>query len=359
MSTVAWAAWVALVTATALTATNPYVLGILLAAVALVAVAAPRTERAGLGLRVMLALGLGLFAFSIGAAMLNTGFGERTLFTLPRAGAPDWLGGLALGGDVTAEALTAGALRGAVVLAVLLGFAVFSGAVSAHAVLRLAPAALFHAGLVVAIGLALLPATVADLRRIREMRALRGHPTGVRGLPALVVPAVMGGLDRAMRFAEAMEARGYAAPSPLPARTRLAGLAAAPLFAAAAWIWFYFPEVRWIGGAAALAGAGALVLWGWDSARCRRVTRLAVEREPLPLRIAALLSLTGAFAVVAADLGGWAPGGYNPFAGFPAPEFSALAATPAIAVLWPLPFLAAAPRPRARREAAVSIPAPP
>ena len=75
--------------------------------------------------------------------------------------------------------------------------------------------------------------------------------------------------------------------------------------------------------------------------------------------MAALLSLAGAVAVVAADLGGWLPGAYNPFAGFPAPEFSALAATPAIAALWPLPFLAAAPRPRAAREAAVSVPAPP
>lgn len=358
MSTVAWAAWVALVMATALTTTNPYVLAILLASVVLVAVAAPRTERAGLGLRVMLALGLGLFVFSIGAAMLNTGFGERVLFTLPRASAPDWLGGLLLGGEVTAETLVAGAVRGAVVLAVLLGFAVFSGAVSAHAILRLAPAALFHAGLVVTIGLALLPATIADIRHIREMQALRGRPTGVRGLPALVAPAVMGGLDRAMRFAEAMEARGYAAPPAVPARTRLAGAVAAPLLVAAAWVWFYQPDVRWIGAAAALAGAGALLFWGWDCARRQRVTRLTVEREPLLPRLAARLSLAGAVALVIADLGGWLPGGYNPFAGFPAPPFSALAIAPAVAALWPLPFLIAAPRPRVRSEPAVPPPLP-
>ena len=355
MSTVAWAGWVTLVMAVALTTTNPISLAILLVATVLVTIAAPKTERAGLGIRYMALLGIGLFALSVGVAIINTGSGDHTLFTLPRVAAPDQLGGLRLGGEVTAEALVGGAIRGAVIFAILLGFAVFSGAVSPHAALRLAPAVLFHAGLAVTIGLALLPATLTDIKRLREMQALRGRRAGVRELPALVVPAVMGGLDRAMRFAEAMEARGYAAPPAIPAGTRLAGLAAAPLLVAAAWVWFYYPEARWAGAAAGAAGAIALVFWGWDVARRRRTTRLTVEHEPRALFVAGRVSLALAAGVVIAALGGWAPAAYNPFAGLPVPEFSAAGAAPALAAAWPLPFLAFD-EPRPQAEASISIP---
>ncbi len=355
MSTVAWAGWVALVMAVALTTTNPSSLAILLSATVLVAIAAPKTERAGLGIRYLALLGIGLFALSIGVAVINTGSGDHTLFTLPRLDAPEQIGGLSVGGAVTAEALVGGAIRGAVIFAVLLGFAVFSGAVSPHAALRLAPAVLFHSGLAVTIGLALLPATLTDIQRLREMQALRGRRGGVRELHALVVPAVMGGLDRAMRFAEAMEARGYAAPPAIPAGTRLAGLAAAPLLVAATWVWFYYPEARWAGAAAAAAGAIAIVFWGWDIARRHKTTRLTVEHEPPALFVAGRVSLALAAGVVVAALAGWAPAGYNPFAGLAVPEFSAAGAAPAFAAAWPLPFLAFS-ETRPRAEASSSVP---
>lgn len=339
MSTVAWTGWVTLVMAVALTTTNPLYLAIVLLTVIIVAAISPKTEGSGLGIRFMLVLGLALFVLSIGVAVINTGSGEHVLLTLPRLDAPDKLGGLSLGGDITAEAVVGGAIRGTVILSILLGFAVFSATVSPHAVLRLAPAVLFHAGLVITIGLALLPSTLADLQRIREMQALRGRSAGVRELPAIVVPVVMGGLDRAMRFAEAMEARGYATPPPVPAATRLLGMASAPLLIAAAWIWFYYPEVRWIGVLAAVAGVAAVLLWGWDVARRRRTTRLNVEREPLLLFVAGRASFLLAAGVVLADLGGWLPTVYNPFAGLPAPEFGAVGALLAVAPAWPLMFL--------------------
>src|SRR5690606_10978201 len=121
-------------------------------------------------------------------------------------------------------------------------FATFSAAVRPHDALRLAPAALFHAGLVVTIGLTLLPATMDDLRRVREMQALRGRPGGLRGLPGIVAPAVTGGLERSLRLAEALEARGFASGLRPPAWSQAAGVASAPLLLAAASAWYYAEE---------------------------------------------------------------------------------------------------------------------
>lgn len=340
MHTLAWVAWVTMVMAVALTTTNPYYLGIVLLAVILVAVLAPKTAVAITGLRALAIFGAMLFAISLGIATINGNAGSHVLFTMPGPDVPDWLGGLRLGGPVTAEGLVAAAVRGLAILCVFLAFATFNGAVSPHRVLRTAPAALFHAGLVVTVGLTLLPATIEDLHRLREMRALRGAPAGLRDLPALVVPAVLGGLERAMRLAEAMEARGYAS-DPQPARwQRLSALCAAPLLLAAAWGWYYFEPARPFAGAAALLGVSVAGSWVWSASRARRTTRLDAERFSAGDRAAVAGSLAIALVSVAGGAAAWWGLRYNPFAGFHLPSFSLLGALLALAAAWPAPRLA-------------------
>ncbi|MEX1104139.1 MAG: energy-coupling factor transporter transmembrane component T, partial [Dehalococcoidia bacterium] len=257
MHTIAWVAWVMLVMTVALITNNPYYLAIVFLSVILVAVLAPKTGTGVAGFRALLVLGLGLFAVSMGIAVINGNFGDHILFTLPGPELPEWLGGLRLGGPVSAEGLVAAAIRGLAILTVLLAFGVFNGAVSPHRVLKTAPAALFHAGLVVTVGLTLLPSTIEDTRRIREMRALRGARTGLRELPALVVPSVINGLERSMRLAEAMEARGYAASEPAQRGRQLMGAVSVPLLIAAAWGWYYYAWAQPIAIVVAAAGVPA------------------------------------------------------------------------------------------------------
>ena len=138
MHTLAWVAWVALVMTVALTTNNPYYLAIVFLSVILVAVLAPKTGTGIAGFRVLLFFGLGLFAISMGIAVINGNFGDHILFTLPGPELPDWLGGLRLGGPVSGEGLVAAAIRGLAILTVLLAFGVFNGAVSPHRVLRTA-----------------------------------------------------------------------------------------------------------------------------------------------------------------------------------------------------------------------------
>lgn len=342
MPTLAWMAWVALVMAVGLSTTNPYYLGIVLFCVVLVAMLAPKTGAAIAGFRALLVFGLILLAGSLFVAVINGNFGSHVLFTIPGPAIPSWLGGLRLGGPVSAEGLVAAAIRGLAIMCVLLAFGVFNGAVSPHKVLRTAPAALFHAGLVVTVGLTLLPSSVEDVRRIREMRALRGASTGLRSLPALVVPAVIGGLERSMRLAEAMEARGYGS-APVPARgPRLLGALSAPLLLVAASAWFYYPWAKPYAAVAAVLGLGALGFWGWSAARTRQTSRLHTEtlsRGDAALAIGSLL--LAVFAVVGGSAG-WVDIKYNPFANLPWPGFTLAGGLLALACAWPALRLALA-----------------
>lgn len=340
----AWVAWAGLVMVLALTITNPLYLALILLAVLLVAALSPRNDTATASFRALLAGGVAIAVISIGIATINGGYGEHTLFTVPGPDLPSWLGGLRLGGPVTLEALVAAATRGLAILCVFLAFAVLNGAVSPASMLRLGPAAVFHAGLVVTVGLALLPATIDDLRRLREIRALRGGSNGPRALMSLVVPAVLGGLERATRLAEAMEARGYAAPSPIPVRVRAAGVASVPLALAASWAWLYGGEWRTFAALPAFLAAAALGIWWMATSRARRTTRFRDEPFAPAAKAGAWLSLAVAVAAVAARSTGAFDLMYNPFANLPIPGFHPAGVALVMAALWPaLPLLFAPP----------------
>jgi energy-coupling factor transport system permease protein len=323
----------------ALITTNPLYLCLLLLAVLAVAVFSPRSEATVVSFRVLLAGGAVLLAVSVLIATINGGYGDRVLFTMPGPDLPSWMGGLRLGGPVTAENMVASVTRGLAIFCVFLSFAVFHAAVSPHRVLRMGPAALFHAGLVLTVGLTLLPATIADLRRLRELRALRGGGTGLRGMTSLVVPAVIGGLERSMRLAEALEARGYASPPPLPMRTRIAGFAAAPFALLAGWVWLYASHLALLALGLALLSLAALAWWAMETSRLRRTTRM--RPEPLSLFDMVGIAIAGAIVLMAivARSSGWLALAYNPFAGLEVPRVAPAGVTLMLAALWPIPAL--------------------
>jgi energy-coupling factor transport system permease protein len=75
---------------------------------------------------------------------------------------------------------------------------------------RLAPRALRDLAVVVLIALTYVPETMHQLNRIREAQAIRGHQVkGIRDWQPVLIPLLIGGLERAMGVAEAMVARGY------------------------------------------------------------------------------------------------------------------------------------------------------
>ena len=275
--------------------------------------------------RALVVFGVSMLGISVAISVVNGNYGSDERSD-PRPGA-------AMVGRRPAdrrrflrEGLVAALTRGLAILSVLLAFGVFNGAVSPHRVLRTAPAAVFQAGLVVTVGLTLLPSSIEDVRRIREMRALRGARGGLRDLPALVVPAVIGGLERSMRLAEAMEARGYGAAPPRARRPRLAGMLSAPLLFAAACGWFYYQPLRVPAAIVGAAGIGAIGWWLGSAARSRHTTSLTVEPLHWPDRVLAVASFGGAAVTLGLAIAGWEGLKYNPFGGLPWPPFEAAAA---------------------------------
>jgi energy-coupling factor transport system permease protein len=77
--------------------------------------------------------------------------------------------------------------------------------------IRLIPRAFFPVAVVVSIGVTFVPITVRRLQQIREAQAVRGHRLrGVQDWLPLLMPLLIGGLERALQMAEAMTARGFA-----------------------------------------------------------------------------------------------------------------------------------------------------
>ncbi|MFN0094307.1 MAG: energy-coupling factor transporter transmembrane component T [Dehalococcoidia bacterium] len=347
----AWAAWVAFVMTVALVTSNPLYLGIVLLCVVLVGAVAPREGGAG-SITALAIFGAGMLAISLVVAVVNGSYGDHILFTVPGPNVPSWLGGLRLGGPVSAEGLAAAGIRGLAILCVFAAFGVLNAAVSPQRLLRAAPVSLFHAGLVVTIGLALLPSSLDDLRRLREIRALRGAPGGWRELRALVVPAITGGLERSMRLAEAMEARGFAAGT-APRSGQWAAGAGVVALTAAAGCWYYYPDVRPMALVLALAGAAGLTAWAVLQSRAHHTTRLEVEVMGRADRLGGILSVAGVAVVFGLNASGALEFGYNPFAGLPWPELGLAEAVAVLLVAWPVPVVLAKPGPRPEPVGAV------
>ncbi|MGW5254267.1 energy-coupling factor transporter transmembrane component T [Streptomyces sp. NPDC004012] len=219
----AWWLW-ALGLATAATrTTNPLLLALLIAVSAYV-VAARRTTApwsrsyaafARLGLAV-LAIRL-LFTVVLGSPIPGT----HTLFTLPEVPLPHWAQGIRLGGRVTAESLVFALYDGLRLATLLICVGAANALANPARMLKALPGALYEAGVAVVVALTFAPHLVADVRRLRAARRLRGRPDrGLRGLAQVGLPVLEGALERSVALAAAMDARGFGRTAAVPPAVR-------------------------------------------------------------------------------------------------------------------------------------------
>ena len=131
-------------------------------------------------------------------------YGQTVLFTIP-AGIP------IAGGPITLEAILYGAINGFVLACIFGAFVAISLALSTRAIVRLVPRAFYPVAVILSIALTYLPNTLRQFQQIREAQAVRGHRMrSLRDWLPLVIPLVVGGLERAFNLAESMTARGFA-----------------------------------------------------------------------------------------------------------------------------------------------------
>lgn len=309
---VAWWGWAMAAAVAASRTTNPFLLLLLIAVVAWVAV--ERREPAG---QRILAAFLGIALFVVGVrvllmALLGNGVvGTTVLVSLPEVPLPDWLAGVRLGGDVTAEAALYAVYQGLQLAAILVCVGAANALASPKRLLRHLPATLYDVGTALVVGLTVVPQLVADARRVRRARRLRGHSgRGLREFGALVLPVLAGGLERALELAASMESRGYGrAAGRDPRRQRRASaLTVVGLIGALAGSYglldgstpplLGLPLV--LAGAAAAAGA----LW-YGAGRDRR-TRYRPQRWAAAETLVLTVGLVGAAVTIAGQQLGWA-----------------------------------------------------
>lgn len=215
-------------------------------------------------------------AIAIVFNVLTVRTGAQVLFRIPD-------GWPLLAGPVTWNAVVYGALAAIGVLGLVLVWATVGGGVQWASLVRLLPDAFVGLAVAGSTAINLVPQTAAAVTEIREASAARGAaPTGVRGVAMVLTPVITVGLDRSMRLAEVLEARGFGSRrsdvSPRPPLHDLAWTALLGGVTIAAY--GVIAAVNW----AALGGLAAALLGGFWLARQRpadRIRRTHYRREPL------------------------------------------------------------------------------
>ncbi len=198
----AWLLWLSAAFTAAMTTRNPLYLVVLLLALLVVyqSVAAHAPNGPAWTTFIRFGLGLGLISIALNALMAHVG--DTILFSLPAA----WP---IIGGRITLEAIVQGAIGVLQLACLLIAGAVIGLTLDTAAFLRMTPAGFYHAGLVLTIGLAFVPQTVAGFQEIRDAQRVRGYRfRAPRDLLPLIGPLLTTGLERAVQLAESLEARG-------------------------------------------------------------------------------------------------------------------------------------------------------
>lgn len=265
---------------------------------------------------------------------LTTHVGDTVLFRLPA-----WLP--LVGGAITLEALVYGALNGLVLAGFFAAFTVLYLAVPTQALIRLVPRAFTPVAVVISVAVAFVPTTLAQFQQVREAQLLRGHRVrGVRDWLPLLMPLLVGGLERALQLAEAMTARGFgsmasAEPSQRAARRNLPIVVGLFLLLGGLLIRLFWRQQA-ISWALLILGGGLLIGALWLQGRS--VPRSVYRPQPWTPRDWLVLAMTGlALSVYLLPWPGVNRGGlaYSPYPRLSLPEANLLLALASAAIAIP------------------------
>ena len=284
MNTRTWLAWLTAALVVTGLANNPLYMLLALLAATLVFLACHGDSGLARAYRLFFLAGLGLWVGYIFFSVVTVGGarGSTVLFRLPELTLPALLGGITLGGPVTAEDLAWGAVRGLRVWTLIAIFGAFNALVDHYRLLRLAPRSLFHAGLAVTISIVFVPQTLRALVEIAESQRVRGHRfRGPRSFAPLVSPLLASSLERSIQLAEALDARGYGrtrAADVALGRRQVGAIVGLLLLAAGLFGWLYYGAAA-ATPALALLGAGVVILALTLRALGRLVPRTTYRHE--------------------------------------------------------------------------------
>ncbi|MGI8937103.1 MAG: hypothetical protein ACR2JF_02595 [Iamia sp.] len=211
---VTWMVWAIAVTVSLQLARNPLLVAIVLAVVWVVVETHRRPGALARAFPVLLGVAAAFGLLRVVLIGLTTPAAEGAsgvLLTLPQATLPRILGGFAVGGAVSQSVVLTTAVDSLVLIGIMAGFGAFNSVASHHELLASTPRAFHEPGLVLTVGLAFVPATLDAATAAREADRARTGGVTIRRGRALrqALPVLETGLERAVRLAESMDARGY------------------------------------------------------------------------------------------------------------------------------------------------------
>ena len=289
-----WVVWTLVVATVATLTRNPMYLSILLGTVVVNHLSVSRRHPDAQGWRALMRIVLGLTILVIPFNALNFHTGSHILFRLPS----NWP---LVGGNITLEAVISGAGNALSLATLMLLFATFNLAVNQAQLLRLTPAFLYEAGLIISIALTFIPQMMVSAREIREAQLIRGHRMRrARDMLPFLMALLTTGLERSFQLAESMEARGFGNVRALP-RGRdllyktltLVGLAG---FLSGFFVLTYLDSKRTFGWAGVILSATLLLGTFW--AQGRRVSRTHYRRDRWTWRDGVVLGVCLAVATI-------------------------------------------------------------
>jgi energy-coupling factor transport system permease protein len=272
---VTWVIWTGWVAVLSILTRNPLYLSLLLGVVLVhyLSLSQRRPEAQGWNTLLRLALWMALLVIPFNALTIHAG--RHVLFRLPA----HWP---LIGGSITLEGVVAGAVNVLGLLTLIVLFATFNLQISQAQLLRLTPAFVYEAGLIVSIALTFIPQMMVSSREIREAQLVRGHRMRrPRDMLPYLMALLTTGLERSFQLAESLEARGFGNARDLSRRLdlllkalTLLGLAG---FLSGFFVRTYFQSLRWAGWIAVALSTALLLGVFW--AQGRRVLRVHYRRD--------------------------------------------------------------------------------
>jgi energy-coupling factor transport system permease protein len=209
----AWWIWAGGLVIAVSRTTNPVLLLLTLAVLALV-VANRRTDAPwarGFKYYLMVA-GFIIFVQVVLQSVFTSGIqpGDHVLFRLPQIPTPKWYAGVELGGRVSLEATLAAVCNGLRLGTMICCVGAANALANPKRALRVLPGALYELGMAVVVTVTLAPQLIESVQRVARARRLRaGQRRGLRALGSIAIPVLADALERSLLLAAAMDSRGY------------------------------------------------------------------------------------------------------------------------------------------------------
>lgn len=220
----AWWLWSLGLAVAASRTTNPWLLLLILAVAYHVVVMRRSDAPWAMAFRLYLYLAAVIVVVRVAFRVLLGGSdGQGTvLLHLPTVPLPQWVAGIQLLGDVTAESVLAGLYDGLRLATMVVCLGAANALANPKRLLKAMPAALYEVGTAVVVALSVFPQLAESTIRVRRARRLRGGADRrLHVLHTIVVPVLEDAFDRSLQLAASMDSRGYGRSGEASARSRV------------------------------------------------------------------------------------------------------------------------------------------